>query len=1295
MAELLRAAQPALAELQDCVPQRDYLRPTPHRYEAGEEPLPARPHDASKASTPYLVACVQVLLARQVNRPKASLALRAAAEHRGLRVAAATVLPDRSFARIVRDFDSQPVGEFPDDLYIPGAVVEVHDATSGDMQVWPQPLTADISFRFVRSASGLKGSIAYNRLLYRPGTIVSLARQLVHLLSSLSPQSETDSQLVSLLDRDELHRIVHGLNENRIQFPVCTLSDLIEAQTRRTPGDSCVVHGDRCMTYAELDATSHRLAGLLRSLGIRPGSFVAIIDHRGTDFVVAMLAIWKAGGAYIPIDAGYPEDRVRYMLQDSESPVALVGAGALARFALPIAESTSLTDVVCLHSDSLPSFSGRSGPRVHQVHDWLSSAPADASPKALATDPAYMIYTSGSTGRPKGAIVRHDGAVNHLFAQAHCLGRDGIRRFLQTAPSSSDISVWQFAAPLAFGGVTVIVDDVTDVENLLTQVRRHGLQVIELVPVVMRYLVDYAASLSADERALPSLRWAMVTGESASVELVNAWLAIFPHIPVVNAYGPTEAADDVAQAILYEPLPANQLTVPIGRPLPNMAVYVLDDHLHPVPTGALGEICVAGVGVGNGYWQMPEQTRERFVANPFADAARSTLYRTGDIGRLRDDGSLECLGRRDHQVQLRGFRIELQEIEALLCTHPSVSNAAAQVFHDGDGDGRLIAYAVLDPANAAEPPNLRGWLADRLPPAMLPSSVVPLERLPLNPAGKIDRNALLPPEPTALDPNRAGTATRSAAESVLATLWQQELGIERVALDDDFFDLGGDSLSALAIVVGARSAGLRLRPADVLQHPTVARLARVVSPLRPRADLGTVPLDRAPASAARGLTDDECKFFLLRETAYETVYALTPQQQGIFLHWLLAKDKTAYVDQYSFTLRGPLSPAAFRQAWEHVATRHPMLRTAFLRSALSEPAQAVLRQAPVDFEFADHAHLDLAASAEALRRSMAATLQRGFSLARPPLSRVLLVRLAPQMHRLVWTHHHIVVDGWSMSVVLSEVLQVHAALGAGRPAQLPAAPSYERYAAWLRQQDLSSSESFWRMQLAGFAGAPPLSVPGPHEPILGFGQTDIGLAAELGDLLVQRARDVGVTLPTLLMAAWACLLSRLGGNDDVVFGMVASGRELDLESIDSIVGLFATTLPLRVDARGVGPVAGWLKALQQRSATVRDHGSVSLSQITRWNGLAPDHTLFDTLFVMSNYLDIDQPAQRPLRVELAEFRTVPAYPMSVIVSPGRTLAMRLVYDYRRFDDPAAAELASEYTALLDCLARGQDPRIAV
>ncbi|WP_043818325.1 amino acid adenylation domain-containing protein, partial [Rubrivivax gelatinosus] len=545
--------------------------------------------------------------------------------------------------------------------------------------------------------------------------------------------------------------------------PATTLHALVEARVRQDPEAVCAVHGERRLRRLELDTRANRLARRLVALGVGPGRFVPIVVRRGLDFVVAMLAVWKAGGAYVPVDPTYPEERVRLMLEDCDAEVAIVGAAALARFGTALSACPALRHVVCQRE------AARAPGALFSLHGPAELAAEDLAappPRATPRDAAYMVYTSGSTGRPKGAIVRHDGAVNHLFAQAHALGEAAIARFLQSAPSSSDISVWQFAAPLAFGGCTVILDDATDVAALLLAVRTHGLHLIELVPAVLKYLCEYAAALPEAERALPSLRWAMVTGESAPVALVNAWLALYPGVPVVNAYGPTEAADDVTQAVIAAPLSPRQATVPIGRPLANLDLYVLDERLRPLPVGAPGELCVAGVGVGDGYWHQPGKTAAAFVPNPFDGAAGPVIYRTGDLARWRDDGSLECGGRLDHQVQIRGQRIELAEIEAQLRRHPALADVVVQAFHDGEGDGRLVAFVVA--RDEVDDAALRAGLAARLPAAMLPSAFVRLDALPLNPAGKVDRHALRPPPARAT--SGKGRAPSTALEALLARL---------------------------------------------------------------------------------------------------------------------------------------------------------------------------------------------------------------------------------------------------------------------------------------------------------------------------------------------------------------------------------------------------------------------------------------------------------------------------------------------------------------------------------------------
>lgn len=1315
------AAVPTADPLRESIPRPDFSPPAgtapQRRWLPAAVPLPA----GLRARPPlgvvsFMAAVLMVLLARHARRETVTIGLawrQGGGLVKGRLQADLAATP--SVDGLVQALAARVValaaaaGDAADPVAPPasppaerGVWLEVGD---GGDAAGAAPAEADLVLRLPAPAA--QADLGYQATRYRAESIVPLARQLGELLRQALRDGRRVPAELPLMDAAERTRLLRGFNALRVPFPTGhTLPELIEQQARRTPLALCAVHGAQALDFATLDARAGRLAATLVALGVGRGGFVALLDRRGLDFVVAMLAIWKAGAAYIPVDPGYPEERVRLMLADSAVRVVVAGPEALARFATALEACPALGDLVCTG----PRADGDRPPGRLRVHHAAAppdepvpggSAPAPSPPappgRAGPGDAAYMVYTSGSTGRPKGAIVRHDGAVNHLFAQAHALGRRALSRFLQSAPSSSDISVWQFVAPLAFGGTTVVLDDATDVAGILALVRRHGLHTIELVPAVLGHLVAYAAALPAAERALPSLRWAMVTGESAPVELVNAWLALYPRVPVVNAYGPTEAADDVAQAVLREPLPPDQTTVPIGRPLGNLDLYVLDERLEPLPVGAPGEICVAGVGVGAGYWQQPDKTRAAFVPNPFQGAAGPVIYRTGDLGRWRDDGTLECLGRLDHQVQLRGFRIELQEIEAVLRQHPAVREAAVQAFHDGRGDGQLVAYVVGVPASVGDAV-LRAHLAARLPGCMVPAALVRLPVLPLNPAGKVDRRAL-PPPPAPVPAGRPGSAPPlGPVEQMLARLWSQELGVAEVGRDDDFFALGGDSLAALAIVVGARAAGWHLRSADLLAHPTVARLACVAAPAggapasdgaAPAADPALPPLAAAEAAA-----------FLAREPGFEAVWPQTPPQQALYLHWLLARDKSAYVDRCDYDLHGPLDPVAFQRAWQLVVVRHPALRTAFLRNALRQPVQAVRRTLQVAVEQIDLVGLAPAARDQALQAIGAAEVARGFDLAQPPLLRLVLVRLGPLHHRLLWSHHHIVLDGWSLALVLDEVLQAHAALAQGTEPRLPAVVSPERVVGQLMRTDVGEGLAYWRTALAGWHGAAPLGLPSPQPPCPGHGEVDAWLDDGLTAQLAARARARGLTPTTLLQAAWAALLGRIGGQDDLVIGVVSAGRELPVEGIGRCVGLFVTTLPLRVRlangraAAGGRDTAAWLAELQGRAAELRAHEAVPLVRIARACGLAPGRALFNTLFVMSNHPAPAPGDDGPLRITPAAFRTVPAYALALVVVPGRRLLCRLVHDRRQVDAFGAGALVEALVQVLGRIAEGEDPRVA-
>ena len=506
---------------------------------------------------------------------------------------------------------------------------------------------------------GLLGVLEYSTDLFDRATVQRLIDEFNTLLRGAVDAPATALSALPVMTEAGRRMVLDRFNGLRASFPIDrTIHELFESEVAVDGSRIAAVHGRESITYSELNARANRIAHRLRRMGVARNDFVGLLLERNLEFLAVMLGVLKAGAAYVPIDPSYPQDRVAFMIADC-APRVLVTAGTLG----------DLTDEPETNPD----------------------------PVNQPGDRAYMLYTSGSTGMPKGAILRHDGKINHIYAQFQALEFHQDSVFLQTAPSSSDISVWQFLGPLLIGARTVIVDYDTlcDPAALWTVIGSSGATIIELVPVAMASLLEYAATLTAAARAATRLEWAMATGESVSPPLVNRWLELFPGVPLVNAYGPTEAADDVCQHVVTKLLPPDARTVPIGVPLANLTIYVLDERLELQPPGVPGEICVSGIGVGEGYWRDEARTRESFVPNPYRDGGRGdVLYRTGDIGFWRADGVLECLSRVDDQVKIRGFRIELGEIEAALGHHPAVRDAVVVARDDGQGERRLAAYAV-------------------------------------------------------------------------------------------------------------------------------------------------------------------------------------------------------------------------------------------------------------------------------------------------------------------------------------------------------------------------------------------------------------------------------------------------------------------------------------------------------------------------------------------------------------------------------------------------------------------------
>jgi amino acid adenylation domain-containing protein len=685
----------------------------------------------------------------------------------------------------------------------------------------------DLNLGLFRSGQALTAVLEYSTDLYAPETARRLLDDYRRLLAEAVARPDRRLGELAQLGGAERQRVLVDWNATAAEYPrESVLEELFARQVALTPDVVAAADGAERLTYRELDARAGALARALRRRGVGPNVVVPVLGERGVAFLTALLAVFKAGGAYLPLDPRAPAARLGRMVAECRTPVMLVGAPLRAALEAALADAAEADRPVVLPIDGDECGAADGGPEPA----WPARSPSDL---------AYVIFTSGSTGAPRGVMVQQRGMVNHLYAKIGDLGLTGDDAVAQTASQCFDISVWQFFAALLVGGrVEVYRDEVAhDPARLLGALAGDGVSVLEVVPSFLAALLDAVGQRAAAgaPAALPRLRWLMPTGEALPPALCRRWLERFPAVPLVNAYGPTECSDDVTHEVVASAPAEAAARVPIGRPVANTRLYVLDEAGQPAPVGVPGELYVGGDGLARGYLGRPGLTAERFVPDPFGAAPGGRLYRTGDLARWRADGALEFLGRLDHQVKLRGFRVELGEVEAALGQHPGVREAAVLAREAAPGDLRLVAYVVGAGEAAPAPEELRAFLRARLPEYMVPAAFVALESLPLTPNGKVDRRALPAPELGARAADRPYQAPATALERVLAELWGEVLGVPAsgVGVHDNFFELGGHSLLATQLVARVRDhlqAELPLR--HVFEAPTVAGLAELIETLR-------------------------------------------------------------------------------------------------------------------------------------------------------------------------------------------------------------------------------------------------------------------------------------------------------------------------------------------------------------------------------------------------------------------------------------------------------------------------------
>jgi amino acid adenylation domain-containing protein len=955
-----------------------------------------------------------------------------------------------------------------------------------------------------RPDGSLAGAVNYATALFDSGTVERFAGQFVELVSSIASAPDTPIGRLSVLPPAE-RRVLAEWNETAVAYPPGTLPALFERQVERTPDAVAVCFEGESVSYAELNARANRLAHHLIGVGVGPDSIVGVRRERGTELVVALLAILKAGGAYLPLDPDYPADRLEYMSADANVTVIL-------------------TDAEPSHLDAQP-----------------TENPASATGPDHA---AYVIYTSGSTGRPKGVVVCHRAIVNRLRWMQDAYGLDGTDRVLQKTPYSFDVSVWEFFWPLITGATLVVArpGGHRDPHHLAELISSERVTTVHFVPSMLR---PFLAELSG---ALPSVRRMICSGEALPPDLVAG---VHERIgcELHNLYGPTEAAVDVTAARCAPGTP-----VTIGRPIANTRTHIVDDTLRPVPIGVPGELLLGGVQLARGYLNRPALTADRFVPDPFSRPGGQRLYRTGDLARYRPDGSIDYLGRLDHQVKIRGHRVELGEIEAVLSEQPSVSAAVVAVH-----EGQLVGYLVAGAGAGIDVTVVGSFLRDRLPEAMIPSHWVVLDALPLSASGKIDRGAL--PAPERGRPAAAGeyVAPRTETELTVVSALTSALGVDQVSMHDRFFDVGGDSIRAIRAIGTMRAARLNLSVQDIFTHQTAAELAALADRCATAAEDTVVGRFEQVSAADRDRLPD----------GLADAYPMGQVQAGMVYEMLADAEHPAYQNVTSFQVTddGSFSLPALCEAGQLLVDRHEILRTTFDMSTYAEPMQLVQATAHADIGYDDLRGLPEAQQQAAIAEYRHAMQSKPLDVGHAPQLRWHVHRTGEREWVLTHTECHAILDGWSHHSLISQLHSTYRAIRDGDTEGLGTAPG-ARYADFvaLEKRSLSSAadKEFWRDRVLGFDR---VALPADTAPA-GYGKVEElrvswrHLEPGLRDLVAQTR----TSLKTVLHTAHLAMLGVITGQRRFFGGLVCNGRP-ELLRGDEVIGMHLNTLPFAVDLR--------------------------------------------------------------------------------------------------------------------------------
>lgn len=979
----------------------------------------------------------------------------------------------------------------------------------------------------------------------------------------------------NLLNIENQQELLSTWNNTYRNYPQNTcLHQLFESALPENSTATAVIFEDRNLNYLELNQKANRLANYLIKLGVGPEVIVGVALERSLDLVISLFAILKAGGAYLPLDLSYPRERISFMLEDTNYPLVLTEERLLPM--LPESKSR----VICLDSEQeIISRYGTDNP--------VSSVKAE--------NIAYVIYTSGSTGKPKGAMNTHRGICNRLYWMQDEYQLTPQDRVLQKTPFSFDVSVWEFFWPLMTGACLVVAKPGghQDSAYLRELVVHEGITTLHFVPSMLQVFLE-----EPDLSACTSLKRVICSGEALPAALqrrfYNSLLA-----ELHNLYGPTEAAVDVTYWACQKEDQSS--SVPIGRPIANIQIYILDEQLRQVPIGATGEIYIGGVGLARGYLNRPELTAERFIPNPFSSEADARLYKTGDLARFLPDGNIEYLGRTDHQVKIHGLRIELGEIETTLLTHPAIKSCVITVREDIPGSKRLVAYLVPERQSITEIEEIRIYLRRQLPEFMVPAVFVTLDRLPLLPNGKIDRKALPVPDPIDQKADYYVAPHTTVAEK-LATIWSDLLGQKQFGMDSNFFALGGSSIQAIQLISRVQQEfNVRLTLNEIFAMAQLADLAghienhaataEVESPL-----IHSANMHKAPVSYS--------------------------QERMLWFEATRAKQLPVSNLCYAISLRGELKVEELETAFREIVNRHESLRTYFYSEGGST-FQMIEENCEFSVQLEDLTRFVQPERETEIMRLGLIEMLHPFDFSKAPLFRVLLYRLSATEHVMVMIVHHLVFDGWSIGLLLSELSQLYKAKCRKQALSLSELKfQYKDFVCWQGSIFGEKEIDYWVDKLRGVPKLLPLPAdyPRPETPSYSGANRTRVLTATLKDRLAAQSQKHGVTLYVILLAAFQTLLYHTTGQSDIVIGSPEADRS-QLET-ESLIGLFVITLMIRTRLDADLKFSQLLHMVHSDLLEAYKHRYVSIPKVIerlQQKSDLGDMPLYQVIFAFQNY----------------------------------------------------------------------------